>query len=46
MHGHWASRGLYRSGRVIGLDSGCVYGGGLTAWCADEDRIVRVASRT
>jgi bis(5'-nucleosyl)-tetraphosphatase (symmetrical) len=45
IHGHWASRGHYRNGRVLGLDSGCVYGGGLTAWCADEDRIEWVRSR-
>lgn len=42
VHGHWARRGYHRSGRVIGLDSGCVYGGPLTAWCQDEDRIVQV----
>lgn len=42
VHGHWAWRGHYRSGAVIGLDSGCVYGGSLTAWCQDEDRIVAV----
>ncbi len=42
VHGHWAMRGVYRSGNVIGLDSGCVYGGKLTAWCQEEDRIVQV----
>lgn len=45
VHGHWALRGFHRTGRVIGLDSGCVYGGGLTAWCLEEDRVVRVPSR-
>jgi bis(5'-nucleosyl)-tetraphosphatase (symmetrical) len=45
VHGHWARRGHYRSAHVIGLDSGCVYGGALTAWCQDEDRIVQVPSR-
>lgn len=45
VHGHWARRGHYRRGRVIGLDSGCVYGGGLTAWCPAEDRVVTVPSR-
>ena len=45
LHGHWAMRGHHRTGRVIGLDSGCVYGGKLTAWCQEEDRIVQVSSR-
>jgi len=45
VHGHWAMRGYYRGPRTMGLDSGCVYGGGLTAWCQDEDRTVRIPSR-
>ena len=44
-HGHWAMRGAYRSGRTIGLDSACVYGGRLTAWCLDDDRIESVPCR-
>jgi bis(5'-nucleosyl)-tetraphosphatase (symmetrical) len=44
VHGHWAMRGFYRGKRVLGLDSGCVYGGPLTAWCQDEDRIVQISS--
>ena len=42
VHGHWARRGHYRGERTIGLDSGCVYGGPLTAWCQEEDRVVQV----
>lgn len=43
VHGHWAWRGHYRGQHnTIGLDSGCVYGGKLTAWCQDEDRVVQV----
>ncbi len=44
-HGHWAHRGHCRHGRTIGLDSGCVYGRELTAWCVEEDRIVQVPAR-
>ena len=44
VHGHWAMRGHYRGPRTLGLDSGCVYGGPLTAWCQEEDRIVQVPS--
>ncbi len=40
--GHWARRGLVRTKRAIGLDTGCVYGGPLSAWIAEEDRIVQV----
>lgn len=42
VHGHWAWRGHYRGSRTLGLDSGCVYGGPLTAWCLEEDRVVQV----
>ncbi len=45
VHGHWATRGYYRRKRSLGLDSGCVHGGPLTAWCQDEDRIVQIPSR-
>jgi bis(5'-nucleosyl)-tetraphosphatase (symmetrical) len=45
VHGHWARRGAYRGPRTMGLDSGCVYGGVLTAWCQEEDRIAQVPSR-
>ena len=40
--GHWARRGLVVTPRLRSLDTGCVYGGTLTAWIAGEDRIVRV----
>jgi bis(5'-nucleosyl)-tetraphosphatase (symmetrical) len=40
--GHWARRGLVVAPHLRGLDSGCVYGGALTAWIAEEDRIVQV----
>ena len=43
--GHWAVRGLVREERTRGLDSGCVWGGELTAWIAEEDRFVSVPAR-
>ncbi|HEX4822864.1 MAG TPA: metallophosphoesterase [Candidatus Polarisedimenticolaceae bacterium] len=46
VHGHWAMRGFYRSERTLGLDSACVYGGRLTAWCPEEDRIASVPCRS
>lgn len=42
VHGHWAWRGHYRGARTIGLDSACVHGGPLTAYCQEEDRVVQV----
>jgi bis(5'-nucleosyl)-tetraphosphatase (symmetrical) len=45
VHGHWAQRGFYRGRHTMGLDSACVYGGRLTAWCQEEDRVVEVAAR-
>jgi bis(5'-nucleosyl)-tetraphosphatase (symmetrical) len=46
VHGHWAMRGSYRGKTTIGLDSGCVYGGRLTAWCQEEDRTADVSGRS
>jgi bis(5'-nucleosyl)-tetraphosphatase (symmetrical) len=40
--GHWAMRGLVREPGLRGLDTGCVWGGRLTAWIAEEDRLVHV----
>lgn len=43
--GHWARRGLVVRPQCIGLDTGCVYGGQLSAWIAEEDRIVQVTGQ-
>ncbi len=40
--GHWAAGGLVDRSRCKGLDTGCVYGGRLTAWSPDEDRFWHV----
>jgi bis(5'-nucleosyl)-tetraphosphatase (symmetrical) len=42
VYGHWARAGLVVRDRVRGLDSGCVWGGSLSAWIVEEDRIVQV----
>ncbi len=42
VYGHWAHAGLVRGARWLGLDSGCVWGGALSAWIAEEDRVVQV----
>jgi bis(5'-nucleosyl)-tetraphosphatase (symmetrical) len=43
--GHWAARGLVLGPRLRGLDTGCVWGGRLTAWIAEEDRFLSVPAR-
>ena len=43
--GHWAQMGLVKKHNCIGLDSGCVYGRELTAWCAEEDNFLRVKAK-
>jgi bis(5'-nucleosyl)-tetraphosphatase (symmetrical) len=42
--GHWAALGFHRGGNVIGLDSGCVWGGRLTGWRLEDGRVFQVAS--
>jgi bis(5'-nucleosyl)-tetraphosphatase (symmetrical) len=36
--GHWSALGLVRSHGVVGLDTGCVWGGSLTAFDLDHER--------
>jgi len=36
--GHWSALGLVRRPDVLGLDTGCVWGGRLTAADLDTDR--------
>lgn len=40
--GHWAKMGFVNRPGFIGLDSGCVYGRKLTAWCPEEDKFYEV----
>jgi len=44
VYGHWARAGLLVRPQLRGLDSGCVWGGKLSAWIAEEDRIVQVSA--
>ena len=36
LHGHWSALGYRDMGGVIALDSGCVWGGMLTAWRIED----------
>lgn len=41
--GHWSTLGLYQKGLVNGLDSGCVWGGALTAVRLDDQQVIQVS---
>ena len=43
--GHWSTLGLYRDEHVVAIDTGCVWGGKLTAVRLDDasERVVQVA---
>ena len=41
--GHWSARGLLLQPNVIGLDSGCVWGGKLSALRVDDRALFQVA---
>ena len=41
--GHWSARGLVRSHGVVGLDTGCVWGGTLTALDLDAEHAEPIA---
>ncbi len=43
--GHWARLGLIERNNVIGLDTGCVYGGRLSAVVLPERKVVSVPAR-
>lgn len=44
VYGHWARQGLTIKKHSVGLDSGCVYGGGLTGMWYPSREIVQVPS--
>jgi diadenosine tetraphosphatase ApaH/serine/threonine PP2A family protein phosphatase len=43
--GHHAMAGLQRHPRAVGIDTGCVYGGRLSAYVLPDDRVESVPSR-
>ena len=40
--GHWSTLGLIQRPQLLGIDSGCVWGGKLTAVCLKDRRLVQV----
>jgi bis(5'-nucleosyl)-tetraphosphatase (symmetrical) len=43
--GHWSTLDLLLAPNVLMLDSGCLWGGTLTAVCLDDRRVMQVPSR-
>lgn len=41
--GHWSTLGRMHTHNITSLDTGCLWGGKLTAWCIEEDRFIDVA---
>ncbi|MCH8540602.1 MAG: symmetrical bis(5'-nucleosyl)-tetraphosphatase [Opitutales bacterium] len=42
LHGHWAALGFHNTNGILGLDTGCVWGGALSAYCLEENRLLQV----
>jgi bis(5'-nucleosyl)-tetraphosphatase (symmetrical) len=41
--GHWSTLGLVMQPNVIGLDTGCLWGGKLTALCLEDRSMIQIA---
>ncbi|MDX1915325.1 MAG: symmetrical bis(5'-nucleosyl)-tetraphosphatase [Methylophilus sp.] len=41
--GHWSALGLYQQDNIIALDTGCLWGKQLTAFCLETQAITQVA---
>lgn len=42
LFGHWSALGLYQDDNVVALDTGCVWGGKLTALRLEDDQLFQV----
>ncbi|MCH8475459.1 MAG: symmetrical bis(5'-nucleosyl)-tetraphosphatase [Opitutales bacterium] len=42
LHGHWAALGFHSTNGILGLDTGCVWGGFLSAYCLEENQLLQV----
>ncbi len=45
LYGHWAALGLHRENGTVCLDSGCVWGGPLTALRLEDGKVFQVPGR-
>ncbi|MEO1956697.1 MAG: symmetrical bis(5'-nucleosyl)-tetraphosphatase [Methylophilaceae bacterium] len=44
--GHWSALGLYQRENITALDTGCLWGGKLTAMCLETKKITQVDSQS
>jgi bis(5'-nucleosyl)-tetraphosphatase (symmetrical) len=42
--GHWSALGLQQNANIVALDTGCLWGGKLTAMCLETNEITQVSS--
>ena len=45
IYGHWATQKLNIRHNTIGLDSGCLYGGKLSAYILESKEVVQVSAK-
>ena len=43
--GHWSALGLHQSQNVFALDTGCLWGGQLTAMCLETREMTQVSAK-
>lgn len=43
--GHWAALGHHRADPYIALDTGCVWGNALSAWCHETNELISIPSQ-
>jgi len=43
--GHWAKLGLFFGKNVTNLDTGCVYGGTLSGYIIEENRLIQIPAK-
>ena len=45
MYGHWAVMGIVEREFTLGLDSGCVWGGDLSAYIPEDNLLIHVPAK-
>ena len=40
--GHWSTLGQVHNDQLVSLDTGCLWGGSLTAWRIEDDHFIAI----